>query len=580
MSKEKVLIFNFGASHFSLSSFHVNDSLRLEVYHTFSLDKGIKDEWHWIESITDHLSKELDKGLNIPRKSEARIILPAHLLLTKSIKVPWVENSRRQQIIAFEAQQNIPYPISEVEWGFHVVADDGVEIEVLITAVKSDFLIHLCKKITLLGIKVVGVSASTVLNYNAYRFNYPDLAEDSLIIDMGSRSSNLIFLNQSAFFIRSLSIGGDTLTINIADSLGISITKAESLKIDYQSGLIKQENSNFLLLEKTEQQFMNRLCQEITRSIVTYRQQRKENNPSIIFLTGKASLVPGLVNFVHSKVNVKVEFFNGLKKVVLEDVYKEKIDGEVQFQLSEVVGEACKEFLENPVGIDLTPKSLIEKRQFRKKQPFLYASALLLSISLIPALIELGKSSRQQDKLIQKNQLKLNNLQSISKEISVNIANVEKLKYRLQSFESLVNTKFNWINFFSDLQKSMLEIEDVWLDNIDTIRKLNPAKADNTSNKYENIESNQDSSKSKLSLENDYRVIVKGRLLIRQTKNADSTTLTKGIETRINQLLMGITRSSFVKEYQDLEIDFEPIRSGLKLVPFSVTLNIDPKKPL
>ena len=580
MSKEKVLIFNFGASHFSLSSFHVNDRLRLEEYHTFSLDKGIKDEWHWIESITDHLSKELDKGLNIPRKSEARIILPAHLLLTKSIKVPWVENSRRQQIIAFEAQQNIPYPISEVEWGFHVVADDGVEIEVLITAVKSDLLIHLCKKITLLGIKVVGVSASTVLNYNTYRFNYPDLEEDSLIIDMGSRSSNLIFLNQSAFFIRSLSIGGDSLTRNIADSLGISITKAEALKIDYQSGLIKQEDNNFLLLEKTEQQFMTRLCQEITRSMVTYRQQRKENNPSIIFLTGKASLVPGLASFVHSKVNVKVEFFNGLKNVVLEDIYKEKIDGEVQFQLSEVVGEACKEFLENPVGIDLTPKSLIEKRQFRKKQPFLYASALLLSISLIPALIELGKSSRQQDKLIQKDQLKLNNLQSISKEISVNIANVEKLKHRLQSFESLVNTKFNWINFFSDLQKSMLEIEDVWLDNIDTIRKLNPAKADNTSNKYENIESNQDSSKSKLSPENDYRVIVKGRLLIRQTKNADSTTLTKGIETRINQLLVGITRSSFVKEYQDLEIDFEPIRSGLKLVPFSVTLNIDPKKPL
>ena len=147
MSKEKVLIFNFGASHFSLSSFHVNDSLRLEQYHTFSLDKGIKDEWDWIESVTDNLSKELDKGLNIPRKSEARIILPAHLLLTKSIKVPWVENSRRQQIITFEAQQNIPYPISEVEWGYHVVADDGVEIEVLITAVKSDLLIHLCKKI-------------------------------------------------------------------------------------------------------------------------------------------------------------------------------------------------------------------------------------------------------------------------------------------------------------------------------------------------------------------------------------------------------------------------------------------------
>ena len=580
MNKDKILILNLGASHFSLSSFFVKNRLKLEKYHTFFLDKEIKDEWQWIESVIDNLSKAFEKGLNIPKKTEVKIILPAHLLLTKSIKVPWVENSRRQQIIAFEAQQNIPYPISEVEWGSHIVSDDGIEIEVLITAIKSDLLNYLCKKLTLLGIKVDGISASTVLNYNTYRFNYPDLSADSLIIDMGSRSSNLIFLNQSTFFIRSLSIGGDSLTRNIADSLGVTITEAEVLKIDYQMGLIKQDDSNHSLLKKTEQEFMTRFCQEITRSIVTSRQYRKRNNPSIIFLTGKASLVPNLVAFIHSKMEVKVKFFDGLKNVVLEDNFGKDIGENIQFQLSEVVGEASKDFLEKPVGIDLTPRALVTERQFSKKKPFLYASAILLSISLVPAVIMLKDSSRQLDQLIENEQIKLNNLQSISDRIALNTENGKKLKHRLQSFESLVNTKFNWINFFSDLQKSMLEIEDVWLDNLYTIRDLNPVKGNHNANKYENFESIQESLNSKISPENDYKIIVKGRLLIRQKKNADSIALAKGINTRINDLLIGITRSSFVKDHQDLNIDFDPIRAGLKLVPFSVTLNIDPEKPL
>ena len=577
MVKNNIWVINLGASHFSLSSFSVKGSLKIEQYHTFSLEKELKDEWQWINAVADSFSNALENGLGIPRKSEAKIILPAHLLLTKSIKVPWVESSRRKQVIAFEAQQNIPYPISEVEWGSYVVADDGVETEVLITAVKSDLIKLLCKKITLLGIEVTGVSASPVLSYNAYRFNYPDLTEDSLIIDMGSRSSNLIFANQNTFFIRSLNLGGDTLTKKIADSLKVSITKAEDLKINYQLDLINKSDHNHSLLENTEQQFMERFCQEINRSIVTYRQQTKKSNPSTIFLTGKASLIPELDAFINSKIGVKVAFFDGFKNVLLGNNFKKTRD---QFQLTEVVGEACKQFLDNPVGIDLTPKSLIAEKQFSKKQPYLYISAILLAISLIPAILQLRKSSLHLEQLVQEEQSKLTDLQSISNKIATNMEKGNRLKNRLQSFESLVNTKFNWINFFSDLQKSMLEIEDVWLDDLYLSRSSTPAKSTLIKETFGAFETDPQLLEKEILLENEYKVIIKGRLLIRQSQNADSTTLTEGINTRINDLVIGITQSSFVKNHQDLKIDFSPIRAGLKLVPFGVTLNINSEKPL
>ena len=68
----------------------------------------------------------------------ASFIIPGNQVLTKTIRIPHVEESKRAQIIAFEAQQNIPYPLHEVVWDSQVVGDDGVETEVLFIACKSN----------------------------------------------------------------------------------------------------------------------------------------------------------------------------------------------------------------------------------------------------------------------------------------------------------------------------------------------------------------------------------------------------------------------------------------------------------
>ena len=41
-------------------------------------------------------------------------VLPGNLILTKYLKIPQTPLKKRDKIIAFEAKQNIPYPIGEV----------------------------------------------------------------------------------------------------------------------------------------------------------------------------------------------------------------------------------------------------------------------------------------------------------------------------------------------------------------------------------------------------------------------------------------------------------------------------------
>ena len=82
------------------------------------------------------------------------IAVPGHLALTKFIKTPSVAKEKRSKIISFEATENIPYPLEEVVWDHVVVADDGFDLEVMLTASKFDAMQSLCSAADAAGFPV------------------------------------------------------------------------------------------------------------------------------------------------------------------------------------------------------------------------------------------------------------------------------------------------------------------------------------------------------------------------------------------------------------------------------------------
>ena len=61
--------------------------------------------------------------------------------------------------------------------------------------------------------------------------------EDVLLINIGARSTNLLFKNAAGgFFVRNIQLGGNSLTQNIADSLGKPFAQAEEIKHKFFNG--------------------------------------------------------------------------------------------------------------------------------------------------------------------------------------------------------------------------------------------------------------------------------------------------------------------------------------------------------
>ncbi|NQY32338.1 MAG: pilus assembly protein PilM, partial [Coraliomargarita sp.] len=228
MSGSKRLIINCGASCVTAAILSPSGGgLQVERFVSESLHYDYSDDDAWQNAVAAAL-RDLTHTHKL--SGTATLILPGSQVLTRPIRIPHVDPAKRAQPIAFEAQQNIPFQLHEVVWDSQEVSDDGVETEVLFVACKSAVINEFCASAAAAGLVVEHISAATLLDYNALQFAYPDEAEDTLLINIGARSTNLLFANDEGFFIRNIQIGGNTLTQSIADSLGKSFGKAEEVK--------------------------------------------------------------------------------------------------------------------------------------------------------------------------------------------------------------------------------------------------------------------------------------------------------------------------------------------------------------
>lgn len=169
--------------------------------------------------------------------------LPAQATFSRLVKIPSFSQDEFSKTVAFEAQQNIPYPLAEVTWDYKTVADAlSQEPEVLIVAAKNDLLDEWTAGIAESKLKLSTIDLSPLAIYNAFRYNYGEPEGCSLLIDLGARTTNLLFIETGKFFVRTISSGGNALTAAVAKEFGEPMMAAEERKCS--SGSIGR-GSNF-----------------------------------------------------------------------------------------------------------------------------------------------------------------------------------------------------------------------------------------------------------------------------------------------------------------------------------------------
>jgi len=556
MSQSQRLIVNCGVSCVT-AALVSREGQRPRIDRVVSEDlvHDYSDDDSWVSSLETALhTLSREHGL----KGRADLIIPGNKLLTKTIRIPHVEAEKQAQIIAYEAQQNIPYPLSEVVWDSQIVGDDGVETEVLFIACKDEAIRAVVNAANRASLRIQTIGAASVLDYNAVQFARPEVEGDGLLINVGARSTNLTFWNDDGFFIRNIQLGGNSLTQNIADSVGKPFTQAESLKLKFfqSQETFSSEDSGTQALRSSADAFMRRMSQEVTRSIVNYRRQKTGGAPKKIFLAGRGSLLPGLSDHLAETQKVPVDYFDPLDNVEIDGSVDADFDV-LRLQLSEIIGEAAVDLVPNPAGINLLPPEIQAAREFKRKKPFLLLAAACLAASPFPAYYVMQKAAAAYEQREEALEKRLPKLRSLRDEIQDHGERAEELIASIERIEGLVNSKSNWIQFFAELQQSLYEAEDVWLDELEVVREVEEGDAPS------------------------YQVAVGGQMLVREpTGSKEDAIGTEVLSQRINKLRRSFESSEFIVSARPPSISWESYNKGLNVLPFRIQLIVDTEKPL
>jgi len=555
MSSSKQLIINCGASRITAAVVSSSGgALQIEKLVTESLNYDYTNDDAWLGAVGVALH-----ALHHQHKfsGKASFIIPGNQLLTKTIRIPHVEENKRAQIIAFEAQQNIPYPLHEVVWDSQVVGDDGVETEVLFIACKSNTIEEFCGEVARAGFSVDTINAATVLDYNAIQFAYPTLDEDVLLINIGARSTNLLFKNPDGFFVRNIQLGGNSLTQNIADSIGKSFAKAEELKHRFFSGELDYSNddSGAKLLTSCSDSFMRRMGQEITRSIVNYRRQKGAAAPKRILLSGRGALLEGLSEQLSTSQKVGVEFFDPLQNVTLTGELASDSTS-LRLEISEIIGAAAQHMVADSAGVNLLPDEVQREMEFGSKKPYIMMAAICLALAPWPVFVGHKQLGSAYDKAAEATQVQVVPLQSCQSQIHDNTDKAAKISESIRRVEGLVNSKTNWIQFFAELQVSLTKAEDVWLDSLE-VQRAQPGEGKDS-----------------------YEVVLEGQMLVRETAGETGGNDQELISRRIKGMQSSFEDSKFIVSSRPPNINWSDLRNGLNVLTFTINLVVDTAKPL
>ena len=139
------------------------------------------------------------------------------------------------------------------------------------------------------GLRTTRVDVAPMALYNAFRFNYSELTGSSLLIYIGARTTNLIFIEPGKVFSRSIPIGGSSITAAIAKEFNEPFGAAELRKkhdgFVSLGGAYEAEASDpdVARVAKLVRSAMTRLHAELARSISFYRTQQQGSHAGARF---------------------------------------------------------------------------------------------------------------------------------------------------------------------------------------------------------------------------------------------------------------------------------------------------------
>lgn len=325
---------------------------------------------------------EILKDIESIKKAHKKIIpvvvsMEGASVFIRVFKLPGVAKSKLARIVAYEAQQQVPFPIEEVVWSYQCLRRvSPEETDIVLAAARKNIIRDFLNS---LGIDVADLVPPVIGLYNLISMSdYGNVKESeggaSAVLDIGAKTTNVIIVEKQNLWFRTIPIGGDVVTQAISQEYGISYSEAE---------LLKKEKGDILLDGETEPDVerkrmstciikaLTRLTNEISRSIEVYSSNFNSLGPRKILITGGGSGLKNIGDFFGKKFRIDAASLQIDKNFGIADSLKGKdFSGDSQ-RLGTSLGLAFQGLGFGKVVLSLLPKEILQKYRWINRQTYI-----------------------------------------------------------------------------------------------------------------------------------------------------------------------------------------------------------------
>lgn len=468
------------------------------------------------------------------------VVLPGHLVLTKFVKTPRLEPTKRERVILFEAQQSLPCALSEIVWGHAVAGEAEAGVEELLCAAKREAVEALCEAAEQAGVSLRAVVPGPVALVAAYRRAQPADAPPTVLLEIGARTTTLALVEARQFHLRALSIGSEAVAPQTAESRPGDWADAEECA---------REPRRRDAVAPALEAMAERLALEVTRTVVHFKRQSGAAEPGRAVLTGGGARLGGLADLLGARLRVPVGEFDPLNGIEIAPAAAGAAGQAAH--LAALCGAAALQFGLRSLAIDLRPARLKSIEATRRRQPWLMAAAGLAASALLLPLLHWRSVERELRAKIAAVDAGIAPLRAREDSHRRDLARLAELTRRVGELQAVQDRSVSWQQFLADLQDRLGQVEDVWLERM----QLAPAPATDRADPGA------------------LRIAVSGRILDRTNPLAK---VSPEAYRRVTDLLGSLAQSPFLSAVESERFDDE--QPGI--LRFDFVLVTRPARPL
>lgn len=317
------------------------------------------------------------------------VSVPSQNSFARFVTLPPVEQKRLPEIVKFEAAQQIPFDMSEVQWDFQMMSEpDNPEQKVGIFAIKNEVVEAEMEHFEREDLQVSYVQIAPMALYNYLLFDRPELVSSdtraTVIVNVGAESTDLVVCTKSAVWQRCILMGGNAFTQAIAETFRLSPEKAEKLK--RTAPVSKYARQIFQAMRPVFTDWAS----EVQRSLGFYTSSNPDVKLTRVIAMGGGTRLRGLLKYLGQTLQIPVEKPEAFKKLMIAQGLSSAKFHENVTDFGVVYGLGLQGLGMARIESNLLPTSVARSMAWANKTKYFVGAAIMVLIVSLMCLARVG----------------------------------------------------------------------------------------------------------------------------------------------------------------------------------------------